>query len=187
MGIKYLAKYLEENVDISSLQENIPANSTLLVDSSGFIFYLLSTLTNRQDREIGGGYENLDVAIHSHVTFLRFQLGLKLIFFFDGSAIQFKSGTMEKRKLQREERWLRLHDFCASGKKYELDELPIAPMSIEQLICYLSRNNIESVKCVGESDPEMAKMCQSINLNGGKAYCYGQDRYNMLIYYYFMS
>lgn len=181
MGIKYLAKFVDESVDECTFTDNIEAGSTLVVDGSGFVFYILSTLT-RLEIETGSGYESLCKLIHAHLCLLKFQLNMNLIFYMDGSATQYKNSTLEKRRMQREERWLKLYNFCTNRSKCDIRDLPTPPLVMSQLQHYLKHFRIPVVKCDGEADSAIASKCKELNISGKPAYCYAQDRYvNILL------
>lgn len=51
MGIKYLTKFIDESVNECTFTDRVEAGSTLVVDGSGFVFHIVSTLKRRQREE----------------------------------------------------------------------------------------------------------------------------------------
>ena len=73
MGIKGLSKFLK-SVEIEIEPEMVPKGATLVIDGNGWLFSLLDSVENK---EYGGGYDQLREAIEAEVFYLRTVLELK--------------------------------------------------------------------------------------------------------------
>lgn len=161
MGIRGLRRYLRETKILPTNQIIVP-NSKLLIDASGFLFFVQTNAKNAcedstiYDEEIstnnetngfeylhGGDYITLDQLIVQEVEYLR-SLDMILVFYFDGAS-RMKEEILAKRKEERRESWAKLFRLCQDhgGKKDDSaeallkelnqNELPMPPLSMIQL------------------------------------------------------
>ena len=107
-------------------------------------------------------------ALRREIRTLTVDYQLSLVFFFDGSKSKLKSGTREKRKLQREEKWQNLYNLCLGdylGAGGGAKELPKPVLAIEALRAVLIEFAIQIVDCEYEADQEIAIACKIANGN----------------------
>jgi hypothetical protein len=178
MGVKRLKKYLEKGKCRPSLFE-FTGNTCLLVDGLGWLFSVLNkSCKSCKDRQFGGSYGDIATYIGDEILYLQ-GMGLKLIFFFDGEDSRMKDATAEIRKKNRENIWLNMLQFsrCKTYSGFKLGDLPIPPLSLNQLKFILHSFHIEVITTEFEADQDIASICQCINSSSSVSYfCYGNDR-----------
>jgi hypothetical protein len=189
MGVKglwsrVLADYDKQGWDF---KETLPTNgqTVLLVDASGFMFYLLDTLLSTTyskisiPREYGGSYQEIEDLFSREIRRLTHTLGFKLMFFFDGGESYYKGNTTAKRRQQLLEKWQNMYFMTANDGGCAQKELPIPALSTTALIHVLDRLKIPFVKSTLEADQDMARACVDFNNNeedDKEYYCYTADR-----------
>lgn len=176
MGIKGLSTFLKQ-LEGNVSQEPLPRGATLVIDGSGWIFYLLEKSCLRQPFEPTGNYDALSDTIQQEVQYLRGQLELQLVVVFDGGDIRMKSQTAAKRKLEREEKVMNLYQLCAKGASYKWDDLPRPTLCSVQVKSTLTMLGVEIVAISGEGDQQISCMCRDNIHRGMPSYCYATDRY----------
>ncbi|KAH9252921.1 hypothetical protein BASA81_009077 [Batrachochytrium salamandrivorans] len=181
MGIRNLNRFLEAHNALPSITE-LPAGSCLLVDGPGFLFYLCALHVSFEDKVFGGDYSRLSRAVEREVSWLRNDLGLELIVFFDGPRTsEFKLDTSDKRWNRREEEWTNWSSFCrfpttnmhSASAHFALPQIP--QLAWVQFSHTLARLGIEQVNSEGEADLEIAFRIQLFNAESREYFCYGRD------------
>lgn len=175
MGIKGLKTFLKS---YQPQPENIPKNSTLLVDGPGFLFSILATIDIQQSLRSENFYLRLHETIVAEINRLQF-MEFNLKFYFDGKETRFKSQTKEKRRQEIRKKWKKLYAVVTKQIKADVpqDELPIPTLCMEQLILTLLSLRVPVRLCPGECDQEMAIDCAN---SDRPTYCYTGDRYSSM-------
>jgi hypothetical protein len=165
----------------------LPAGSVLVIDGSGFLFYVLEACGESGAALLGGDYNAFSTRAKREIKNLT-QMGLRIEFFFDGEADIFKDMTQVRRAEQRETMWFELYTSCRDRKlTMAHKDLPLPPLLMDQLKEVL-RADFKSVgvtHCEGEADHAIATYVK--RKNGGRPihecpyYCYGRDRYRVFL------
>ena len=175
MGIRGLKRYLALKYKAES--EALSDGSSLMIDGLGWLFYVIDNIANTE-KQFGGTYSTLIDVMSSEIRGLR-AMGLELIFFIDGDSSRMKDATAEKRRCQREEKWLALYHATLDDTDGRVVQsgLPSPPLSVDVLDFVLSSLGVKTVVCSFEADQDLAIACQKGNLNSGgpRCYCYGSD------------
>lgn len=174
MGIKGLGKFLK-SIEIEIEREMITKGATLVIDGNGWLFYLLKSIKNL---EYGGGYDELREAIRTEVFYLQTLLELKLFVYFDGERTKLKDETQKQRRIEIEEKWLKLYHHCTSktGQPLSVFDMPKPIFAKNQLVSALEELGIQTVTSNFEADQDMAIFCYRKIQQGSPCYIYGEDR-----------
>jgi hypothetical protein len=158
-------------------REPLPAGAELIVDGDGWIFHILNRLDSECAPIFGGNYSAIDEAIRKEVRLLTESYGLRVHFYFGGKLDAFKERTMQKRMEQREMKWFNLYASCRDRKPSSIQDLPIPPLSIDQMRQTLADcGSVMMVSCDGESDQIIARAVRDGNQNRqGSFFCYALD------------
>jgi hypothetical protein len=168
MGIKGLGKFLK-SVEIEIEPEMVPKGATFVIDGNGWMFTLLKSVTNK---EYGGGYDQFRDAIQAEVFYLKTVLELNLLVYFDGDRTKLKDDTRIQRRLEIEERWLKLYHHCSSktGHPLSVFDIPKPIFAKNQLLSTLEELEIQTVTSDFEADQDMAIFSFQANQQGIPCY-----------------
>jgi hypothetical protein len=175
MGIHGMKRYL--GLKYQCPEEGFGHGSNLLIDGSGWLFYLLDEDLSLQ-RQLGGSYDEIDKIVREELRHLQ-DMGFNLTVCLDGEQNRMKDATTTKRRQRREEMWTNLFHATLgdSDKPIVQKDLPIASLALNQLKCTLKSMDVEIIISDYEADQDIALLCLRRNsLSGLKSYCYGADR-----------
>ena len=184
MGIQYLQDYLTKNFDSTSesFLEIIPSQSTLHIDGSGFIFYILRLMCpyehisndrNSLDKYLsnkfyrfGGNYNTFEQIVISEITKLTNYF--KVIIYFDGCS------RLKNKLRERNYEWFEIPKWkrIENGNFESVPIAPLYPMCLKHKIKELIDNDHIIYVENNESDPIIAKNAQ----NQSNHYIFADDR-----------
>ena len=166
-GLRAFLNFLHVGGHVSELR---PENVVLLVDGVGFVMGIVEGMTGKYKElcnwELGGCYRLIHSEILAEIEKLLEQ-GFHLRFFFDGSSScsPIKTSTLNKRMLQREEKWLELYnavmDDDSAQKIPPQERLPLPYLVVNELKTVLQffPEDCVVVNCEGEADQEISLAC----------------------------
>ena len=98
--------------------------------------------------------------------------------YFDGERTKLKDDTCIQRRIQIEERWLKLYHHCSSktGQPLSVFDIPKPVFAKNQLVSALEELDIQTVTSDFEADQDIAIFCLQANQQGIPCYIYGEDR-----------
>lgn len=168
------------------LLEQVPSNSTLLIDGSSFMFYIMNQCVNEGgepiDRRYCGSYAEMRRIICREIKFLQ-DLGLELKVYFDGKSSAFKNFEAEGRSLNRNTKWDDFYKIISFDYKViDQDYLPLPSWTRIFFELVLREESIEIIKCEVEADLILGKDCREHNKIHKNCYIYSQDRYVTALY-----
>lgn len=189
MGVKGFWNYFYacSNLHELLIEHVIGDGSTLLVDGSSFMFFLMNMVSREDgeliDRRYGGSYEEFRRIIRRECTLL-LEAGFKLVVFFDGKSSKFKDQVAQTRVTTGSSNWTHFYEVIQyQHTVIEQDSLPLPPLTrifFELVLRQDFADTIELVHCHGEADVDLGLQCVRRSREG-PCYIYSQDRYNVLM------
>ena len=161
MGIPGLLEHLS-SVSVLSNEQILKKSTTLLIDSSSILFYLLDNVDSHLfSRQYGGGYDILDSRTRIWMENCRC-LQINIIVYFDNGnnyrqrlKYSFNASALDSS----DDEWYMLSSKSEHSSPPNQSELPIPVLCFEQLWSTLESMNILIVDSVMEVNQEMAKAC----------------------------
>lgn len=184
MGVKGFWNYFYNLSNLHELLlEQVDCNgSTLLVDGSSFMFFLMNMVSRGDgeliDRRYGGSYEEFRRIIRREFSYL-LALGFKIVVFFDGRSSKFKEEIQRDREAQGTSNWEHFYDVVQyQYTVIDQDTLPLPPftrMFFELVLRQEFADTVQLVHCSGEADVDLGIQCAQRGQQSA-CYIYSQDR-----------
>lgn len=184
MGVKGFWSYFYalSNLHELLLEKVVGDGSTLLVDGSSYMFYLMNMVSRDDgeliDRRYGGSYEEFRRIIRREFITL-INLGFKVEVFFDGKSSKFKEEILNNRGVQGTSNWENFNKVVqCQHTVIDQDALPLPPLTRLAFELVLRQDFADTVKlvhCRGEADIDLGLECEKLNRKGA-CYVYSQDR-----------
>ena len=173
MGIRGLLTYIKsKEIDKKVPKCHLRKGAHLHIDGNGYMFALLNFLN---ENDLDCSYLHYGYILERELKYLRDELGLQIIVYFDGRRRQFKKKTDESREKSRTDMWFQLYDKLSNNKCWTRRDVPKPVLLNEVFRSTLRELNIRVKKCEGEADQYMAIWCSRQRKRGLQSFCFADD------------
>ena len=150
MGVRGLATLVKQRGRTAA--EELPSGTTLLIDGSGMVNFLL-----RGDRyDLGGDYGRLEALVTQSITRLQ-KAGYRITVYKDGDKRRMKAHERRRRLKQRRNEWVSLEDWAKSASGRPTVDFPRPVLASKSFYNCIKRLGVKIVDCEEEADQPLAK------------------------------
>ena len=176
MGVRGLYTIVRAQLIPGVEKTPVPSGSQILIDGSGWVFYLLESpaLGEPVRRDLGGDYSELARRAEAEISMFQ-KHGMKPTVYWDGPRRRMKAQTDASRAVQREDGEDKLRHLCLDGTKYNQEEYPLPVLAFTQVKYILDFMGIEQIRCDEEADRELALASSVAAVDGPPSIVYGND------------